>query len=311
MSSSAVRQAQAAARTVAVQAATEVRRHDAQHAHHGHPGAGHRGQFGGFVFRLARAPAAPPPRRPVPLRRRPPTPPGANAAGMEHEHEQGPMSNMALLPQSSAVEDEERAAAMDVDAMDRHGDAHDGLQEQQSRQRWLALQWRVGSRPRPDAGDALLAGLEAAGGPGVQLLWAHTAPNAPLRADDLAGALVQALAGVNTADTPRQFGPGITTLQLAAVRAYLMKRQQAGVAGRALATLERVKLALLESRRPDARRPASAVPEEAQQNRNLLLPLKLLNADRPRTAEQLQQACCRIELACQAGPAMGHAEPAA
>lgn len=311
MSSSAVRQTQAAARVAAVQAATEVRRNDAQHPHQGHPGAGHRGQFGGFVFRLARAPAAPPPRRPVPLRRRPPSALGANAADMDHEHEHGLMPSMALLPQSSAVEDEERAAAMDVDATDRHEDAHDGLQQQESRQRRLALQWRVGSQPRPDAGNALLAGLEAACGPAVQLLWAQAAPNAPLRADALACALVQALAGVNTAGPPSPSGPGITSLQLAAVRAYLMQRQQAGVAGRALATLERVKLALLESRRTGVRLPASAVPDEAQQNRNLLLPLKLLNADRPRTAEQLQQACCRIELACQAGPATGPADLAA
>jgi hypothetical protein len=230
---------------------------------------------------------------------------------MEHEGDHGPLLNMPLLPQSSAVEDEERAAGMEVDSMGGHEDPGQGMQEHESRQRQLALQWRAGSRARPDADAALTAGLHAACGGGAQVLLAGSASSVALRADDLARALVSALIGANAPSTPPQPGPGATTLQLAAVRGFLMKAQETGAQRGPLATLARVKQALLESRGPATQRPAAAAPDEAQQNRNLLLPLKLLNADRPRTAVQAQQACSRIELSCQAALMAGAAAPAA
>jgi hypothetical protein len=289
-----VRQAQAAAQAAAVQAAAEARQQDARH--HGHHGAGHRGHFGGYVFRLVRAPAPPPPRRPVPLRRRP-RPPGAGMADMDHENEHGLLLNMPLLPQSSAVEDQQRAAAMDVAAMGRQDDPREDPQQQETRRDPRALQWRLGSQRRLDA-DAGLPTLQAACGAAGQALWAQAPVNAAMRAEDLARALVGALAGLNAAGGPSVAGQGATTLQMAAVRAYLLKVLEAGVAGRPLGTLGSVKQALLELRRP----PGVAMPDEAQQDRNLLLPLKLLNADRPRTPQQVRQACSRIELSCQAGP---------
>lgn len=298
---------QAAAEAAAAQAAADARHTEAR-PHHGRHGAGHHGQFGGYVFRPGRAPAAPPQRRPVPLRRRPPQLPGANSAGTDHENEHGPMLNMALLPQSSAVEDQDRAATLDVDAMGRHEDPHGAPQEDASHQRRQALRWRTGLRAWQDADAALLPGLQAACGPGAQALWAQAAPSMAVRAEDLARALVEALVGIDTAAAPAEAGPGATTLQLAAVRSYLMQGPAAGMAGRPLATLERVKRALLESRGQGAQRPAGAMPDEARQNRNLLLPLKLLNADRPRTEAQVRQACSRIELCCQVGAARGRTD---
>jgi hypothetical protein len=307
VSTTPIRRAQAAEQVAAVQAAAEARRTDT-HSHQGRPGhhgVGQRGQFGGYVFRAGRAPAAAVPRRPAPLRRRPPPPPGANQAGMEHDADHGLMLNMPLLPQSSAAEDELRAAGMEVDAMDGHQDPGEGMPEHESRQRQLALQWRAGSRARPDDDSALIAGLRAACGGGAQALWASAAPNVAVRADDLMRALVGALVAANAPAQPQPPGPGPTTLQLAAVRAYLMKVQETGVERGPLATLARVKHALLENRGHASQRSACATPDEGQQNRNLLLPLKLLNADRPRTAAQAQQACSRIELSCQTALMVG------
>lgn len=300
MSTTPVRHAPAAAQAAAAQAAAEARRPDA-HTHQAHHGAGQRGQFGSYVFRLGRAPAPPPPRRPVPLRRRPPHPPG-----VDHDPEHGLALNMPLLASSSAIDDDERAAAMDFDAMGAHDEPQGGMQEHDSRQRQRALQWRLGSRAQPDAGaEALLSALQAAcgaGGAGAQALWTPAARNAPPRADELARALVGALLATNT--------PGASSLQMAAVRTYLTRGLEPGAERGGLATLERVKLALLDGRPAGAQAAAAAVPDEAQQHRNLLLPLKLLNADRPRTAEQARQACSRIELSCRAVLTAGMAAPA-
>jgi hypothetical protein len=299
VSTTPVRHAQAAAQAAAAQAAAEARRPEArtQHAHHG---AGQRGQFGSYVFRLGRAPAPPPPRRPVPLRRRPPHPPG-----VDHDPEHGVALNMPLLGQSSAIDDDERAAAMDFDAMGTHDQPDEGMHEHESRQRQQhAMQWRLGARAQPDAGArALLPALQAACGADAQALWAPPAPTAPVRAGELARALVGALLATNM--------PGAASLQMAAVRAYLVKGQESGGEGGALATLERVKQVLLEGRPAGAKPQGLALPDEAQQNRNLLLPLKLLNADRPRTAEQAQQACSRIELSCRTLLMSGMAAPSA
>ncbi|WP_140636084.1 hypothetical protein [Methylibium rhizosphaerae] len=310
MSTTPVRQSHAAAQATAAQAAAESRRHET-HARPHHHGAGHRGQFGGFVFRLGRAPSPATPRRPAPLRRRPPRPPGPNPAGMEHEGDHGLALNMPLLPQSSAVEDEERAASLQIDTAGWHEDSREGMREEESRQGHRGLQWRVGSQSRPDAEAVLLSGLQAAGGTGAQALWEQAAPGATLRHEDLARALVGALVGVNSPGAPAQPGPGVTTLQLAAMRLYLTKGLEAGIECGPFATLAGVKRALLESLGRGTQRPAAAVPDEAQQNRNLLLPLKLLNADRPRTEEQVRQACSRIELSCQAALTMGKALPSA
>lgn len=300
MSTTTVRHTQAA------QQAAEVRRHEQhQHPHHhGHHGAGHRGQFGGYVFRLGRAPAPPNPRRPAPLRRRPPHPPGAQA-GMEHDAEHGMSLSTQLLPMSAEVEDERHAAGMDIDMMAGHDEQHEGSQEQQLRGRHRALQWRIGQQDRP-AADArtMEPQLQAAGGAGAQALLQEPEAKVQGRPEDQARALVSALLAINTrAGEPG--APGAATLQLAAVRAYLQKGCEAGP----LATLQRVKQALLEDRPSGAQQPGAAVPDESQQNRNLLLPLLLLNANRPRTETQNQQACDRMTLVCETG--LKKAAPAA
>jgi hypothetical protein len=84
-------------------------------------------------------------------------------------------------------------------------------------------------------------------------------------------------------------------LQLTAVRAYLHSRERG-----AFITLERVKQVLVEasaSKGSQSARTTPATPiSEKEQDRHLLLPLTLLNADRPRLDEQRDQACDRLEL---------------
>ncbi|TXD72220.1 hypothetical protein FUT87_24465 [Mitsuaria sp. TWR114] len=91
----------------------------------------------------------------------------------------------------------------------------------------------------------------------------------------------------------------LAALRLVAVRAYLQSRLEPGP----LATLARVKQALLDQRsEPGPRVAAPTDPadpaEEARQNRHALLPLLLLNADRPRTPLQTRLSCDRIEMVC-------------
>ncbi|MDR7149942.1 hypothetical protein J2W49_001897 [Hydrogenophaga palleronii] len=295
--------------TQAAQAAAEVRRHD-EHLHarsSGKTGSGQRGQFGGYVFRVSRASAPRSARRP-PRLRRPPRPPGAQQVDLEHIAEQGPTTNMRLAPQSSALEDEERSDSLVIDAMAWNDDAHDGMQEQDHRQKARALSWRVGRRKQLDGDVALLSGLQAVCGADAQALWSAAGANTPVRAEDLARALVHAMVDVHTAAERSSPMPDATNLQLAAVRMYLMKVLQSGLEQGPLATLWRVKRALLESRPKGPRRPPTGVGDEDRQNRNLLLPLKLLNADRPRSAEQVQQACDRMALSWQMA-LMGASKP--
>ena len=263
------------------------------------------------MFRLGRAPAPPKARRPAPLRRRPPRPPGAQQADVEHDAEHGLATNQPLMSQSSDLEDEERSASMEIDAMGGHDDAHDSRREREPRQPDRALPWRVGPRAQPhDDAAALLSGLQALCGADAQALWAAGGANTPVRADDLARALVHAMVDANTAAERSAPMPRATSLQLAAVRMYLMKVLESGLEQGSLATLGRVKQSLLESRPTGPQPPPTDVQDEARQNRNLLLPLKLLNADRPRSAAQVQQACDRMALSCQMA-LMGAATPTA
>lgn len=301
-------------RTEIAQAAAEVRRHDAHlHAHRlDQKGAKQRGQFGGYVFRLARATAASKARRPAPLRRRPPRPPGVQHVDVEHgaDHAQA-ATNMLWAPQSSALEDEERSASLVIDAMDWHDDSHDGMREPQTWQPDRGLPWRMGRRAQPQgAAAALLSGLQALCGADAQALWAAGEANTPLRANDLARALVHAMVDVNAAAEQVSPMPQATSLQLAAVRMYLTKVLDNGLEQGSLATLGRVKQALLESRPAGRQQPNNGMGNEALQNRNLLLPLKLLHADRPRSAEQVRQACDLMALSCQMAM-MGVSTPAA
>jgi hypothetical protein len=299
--------------TQVAQAAAEVRRHDAHlHARQpGSPGAGQRGQFGGYVFRLGRASAPSNARRPAPLRRRPPRPPGAQQADMEHDAEHGLTTDMSRVFQSSALEDEERSASMAIDSMAGNDDAHDSIREREPRQQDRSLPWRLGQRAQPH-GDAaaLLSDLQALCGASAQALWAEGGANSPVRAEDLARALVHAMVDVHSAAERSSPMPRATSLQLAAVRMYLMKVLESGLEQGSLATLGRVKQLLLESRPTGPQQPPTGVRDETRQNRNLLLPLKLLNADRPRSAAQVQQACDRIALSCQMD-LVGAAKPTA
>jgi hypothetical protein len=209
---------------------------------------------------------------------------------------------MGLSPQSSAWDDQALSASLDMDGSHTHDDGHDPMRDGDAHAPYRAMQWKLGPRERP-------AGEVATGFPEAQplealathaLLRGDAARSAPAR-DALALALVNQMLAVRPAvpGVPTQ----VTRLQLAAVRAYLMAVNEHLLAPGPLSTLAHVKQLLL-ARAPGGVNgpglgPGRNLPDEAQQDLNLLLPLKLLHADRPRTPEQIQQACDRIELSCQ------------
>lgn len=285
------------------QAAAEVRRHEAHLHSHSSSASGktHRGQFRGYVFRLARTVRPPTARRPGPLRRRPPRPPGGQSLELEHDSGHDALSNMGPLPDSSAWDDLELSASLDMNGSHTHDDAQDPMRDGDAQAPLRAMQWRLGSRERPAGLDATgfaeaqpLTGLQA------QALLPGEGANAPVPHDALALALVnQMLAQRPAAPSAPGGASQATRLQLAAVRAYLLAVHEHQLAPGPLSTLAHVKQLLLARAPGGGPAPGRALPDEAQQNLNLLLPLKLLHADRPRTPEQIQQACDRIELSCQ------------
>lgn len=205
---------------------------------------------------------------------------------------------MGLSPQSSAWDDLALSASLDMDGSHTHDDTHDPMRDGEAQAPYRAMQWKLGPRERP-------AGQAATGFPDAQPMEALAtqalapgeAPHSPVHRDALALALVHQMLALRPA------APGapiqVTRLQLAAVRAYLTAVNEHLLAPGPLSTLANVKQLLLARAPGSGHTPGRALPDEAQQDLNLLLPLKLLHADRPRTPEQLQQACERIELSCQ------------
>jgi hypothetical protein len=311
--------AAAAARVSEAKSAAVAHRHNLDpHDALAQAGHGHRGQFRGYVFRTVRAPAPPPPRRPTPLRRRPPSPPGAGAAGPDHEeHANAPP--LPSMPGFAAAEQAERAPGLDLGPLTRHDDPGEREQDDRREEARHDRRWRIGARSAPPSGAASASAgawqsaFEALAGANARAL-APASPDAiaaaspEYRAMALVGALLEleaAAAGRGAPTAPG--GPaGLVTqlaaLRLVAVRAYLQSRPEPGP----LATLARVKQALLDQRSEPGPRvaaptdpAASADPaEEARQNRHALLPLLLLNADRPRTPQQTRLSCDRIEMVC-------------
>ena len=297
-----------AARTAERREATIAHRHNLDHhsaaAQAGH---GHRGHFRGYVFRAVRAPAPPPPRRPTTLRRRPPPPPGSGAAGMDHEEH-------ATTPPSpgqagfAAPEEALREPGLDLGPLMRHDDLGErdrddrGEEARHERRRRIGA-WNGPTASVPDWRSALaaLGGIDAR-----SLSVAESSPGQAVTPEERALALVNTLLALDVAaaghrtSMPSGTSPGLlaqlTALRLTAVRAYLLHRGEPGP----LATLARVKQALVEQRRapPAPAGDPSDPAEEARQHRNALLPLLLLNADRPRTPAQTRLACDRIDLVC-------------
>lgn len=269
--------------TASQTAATQRAEHDPkQHGHHNAAGAG-RGQFAGFVFRLGRRPAPPPPRRAGPLRpRQPPRAAQGAAGGQEPEHE-------SLDPASTrtdAVEDkEQRTQAVKMDNMSDAGSDN----EAGHRESHAPLQARMRPEPTPTA-QALEALLQQLCGAPAQALCKNTGNAMAEHAQALISVLL-AIARPNQASGAVKLSSD--ALQLMAVRAYLHHSGEP----RAFSTLERVKQLLLEKASTATRQGARPAPaSEKEQDRHLLLPLVLLNADRPRTRDQRDQACDRMEL---------------
>jgi hypothetical protein len=288
MSSTPIRHG-STAHAAATRQAEHDPKHTQNHRHHAHTG---HGQFGNYVFRYGR-PAPPAPRRPVPLRARQ-KPPSAQSGAAEHEPEHfDPSANVSA--RAGALDDEGTRPA-NMDAMPDDDASHDQTGQRRSRSR---PQVRVMPEPTPSA-KTLETLLEQLCGEPAQVLCRKTGTNVGTNVGTIARAEhAQALLGVLLAIAP-DMATGNTklsaqALQLTAVRAYLRSGERGP-----FTTLERVKQVLMEnsaSKRTQGTRTAAPAPiSEKQQDRHLLLPLMLLNADRLRLDDQRDQACDRMEL---------------
>jgi hypothetical protein len=238
------------------------------------------GHHRGYAFRPGRAPAAPPGRRAGPLRPR--ARPRA-AQGGQIEQEEDRDLDIGREADETAIADKRQAGAARETDDGHHGAAQDEAAKQ-------ARPWTLkppGPRPAPaEALDNWLA--QHCGASADALLKPPSHRNA-----DHAGALADALAAtwVAALREPVPGGgaaPSVAALQGHALRAYL----RSGANG-ALATVAAVKQLLLRHVEKGQFAPGG----EPQQDRRLLLPLALLNADRPRTPRQSGEACERLALA--------------
>lgn len=269
----------------------------------------HHGQFGGYLFRPSRnrAPLKPP--RPSSLRRRPPPPPGA---GLEIGADQ-PAATVSLPLIASLLDIDDEPPVLDID-FDMAGENGSGgsSEEERMRGRRLAQQWRLCRQPSTDtrAGTAQTTAPAAVTTPAqvpmsmpsvafssTTAAPASTTESPPLSAEMKARLLVRRL--LDLVEGPRHMGPA--NLLLDAVRTYLLDSVDVS----AFATLQRVKQALLEGRAERSSGKGTATPDEAQEDRHVLLPLLLLNAGRPRTGAQRLQACDRISLISGLPPPQG------
>ncbi|WP_343640949.1 hypothetical protein [Roseateles sp.] len=308
MSAGSIRRQLAAEAAAAAARVSEARSAAVAHRHNLDPheselqrSQGHRGHFRGYVFRNVRAPTPPPTRRTPTPRRRPPAPPGAGASGLDHDEQ---ATAPPPSPGGAAAAEALFAPAFQPGPLTRHDEPGERDQEHRREEARGRQRWRIGARSEPPASPAdWHAALEArAGGNAKALAPAAagmiTAASPEYRAMALVGTLLALDA--DPAVAAGAAGQG-TALALAAVRAYLLHRAEPGP----LATLARVKQALLDQRsEPRPPSPAPADPADpavqARENRHLLRPLQLLNADRPRTEAQNVQACDRIALVCAA-----------
>jgi len=263
--------------------------HDPKHtANHGHTNTGH-GQFAGYVFRHSRNAQPPVPRRPVPLRPRQ-RPRTAQNGAAEHEPEQfDPSATMST--RTDATDEDEGTRGAHADRMPEDA-GHDQAGQRGSRSR---PQVRVLPEATPSA-KTLETLLEQLCGSPTQVLCRTSGTSAGIHAGtEHARALLDVLQAIAPDTATGEMKASAQALQLTAVRAYLRSRERG-----AFTTLERVKQVLVEAsagKRTQSAHATSATPiSEKEQDRHLLLPLTLLNADRLRPDEQRDQACDRLEL---------------
>ena len=149
--------------------------------------------------------------------------------------------------------------------------------------------------PTPSA-KTLETLLEQVCGAAAQVLCRNDSTSAGIKVGtEHARALLDVLQAIAPDKASGEVTASAQALQLTAVRAYLRSRERG-----AFTTLARVKQALVETsaskHAPGARATPATPISEKEQDRHLLLPLTLLNADRLRLDEQRDQACERLEL---------------
>lgn len=256
--------------------------HHAAHAPHHAPAPQRastwRGPFGSSVFRAGRGPLSSAPRPPHNLR---PRRPAQQAAESEHvQTQQDPFA-----AGDHDVDDEARRAAVQPSAA---GDARQGgdKQRQDDERRLVA---RLLSRERP-----LESRLDAWAG---RACGTHADERRPSTAVARAIESAVALAGALRRCIVRSAAADPAELPGQAIQARVAGSYIAAAAPRgAFAALARVKAVLLDPATAPPREERAAARGEAQENRHLLLPLLLLNLDRPRTPVQRSAACDRLDL---------------
>jgi len=239
-----------------------------------------RGPFGTSVFRAGRSAAPPASRAPRNLRPRRPV-----RQASENEHVQTQHDAFAGIDHD--VDEETRRAAMRPSTAGNAGQGGD--QQRREGDRRLAARLLSRESPSESVFDAWI-GRACATIPNDA---GSLAASATALAIESAVALARALrrcivrsAAEGSAELPGQ------AIQARVAGSYIASAPPRG----AFATLERVKAVLLEPATAPPPEERVAARGEAQENRHLLLPLLLLNLDRPRTPAQRSAACGRLEL---------------
>jgi len=260
-----------AAAHVAARQAEQHELHRLQ-SHHSPAKAPQHGHFKGYLFRPGRAPAPPPPRRPPQMR---PRRPAAGPAPHGHEEEHDLATDLLLLAANAGAAEPAEPTAAGAGGREDNGQQHPAQR---------LLRWRLKpAPPHPTAADPRAVPARRGGTTVAALLHAADDGEAPPAAEPMAAALVKAL----LATLSPQAGHGMEAA--AAAAAALSVYLRAGVRG-GLATLASVKALLVQAAKP------AAPSDERKQDRRLLLPLQLLNADRPRTGRQCGEAIERLAL---------------
>jgi len=256
--------------------------HSTSHGRHSaHPAHG-RGQFGGYTFRIGRAPMQTGPRRASPLRPRP-------SAQQTQSTGDEMLADIDLSQRagSSDLDDDERRRPPPIEETGQKG------AQQQDDQPPAPPPPRLKVRlpPATAAAPPLAARLRQAGWPGADVLWSH----AQQRPTDtqLVQALVAGLlaAALPAAARPAAAGSG-TVLRMALMAAFL----RTGASAQELSTLAKVKGLAMSRRAAQAPRPRDTPPTETECSANVLAIPELLIQSRLRTATQRKQAIDRLDV---------------
>lgn len=257
-----------------------------------HPAHG-RGQFGGYTFRVGRAPTQAGLRRPQRLRPRPPPPQAQAQSSGDGMHIEADLSQRA----STDIDDDKRRRTPVIDTENKDAG---GQHQRPPSPPQPHLKARL-PPPTPAPAQTLETRLRQAGWPGADILLGDAASQggtAPQYVQALVAGLLAAT--LPPAARPAAAGSG-TVLGMALMAAFL----RIGTNAQDLSTLAKVKHLAMARREAQGPRPRDLPLTDAERSANVLAIPQLLNAARPRTPAQCGQAIDRLGLLVRSSSAQG------